>query len=463
MLFFRNLLLLRIRASKYEDVDAALFRWFREVRAQSIPESGPVLQQKAKCLGALLGHDDFNPLNGWIQRFKDRPGISCKAVCGESGAVDDESIEVWLHLNLESMLSTYTDRDIYNADEAGLFYNFLPNRTLVLKGEACSGRKVSKERITVLFCANFDGSDKRRLFVIGKSARPCCFKMRECLPVTYKANKKAWMTQDLLTSWLCKFDEDMVAEKRWVVLILDNCTAHNVKPKLTTVNLKFLPASTTAKNQPLDQSVIATVKALYKKRICERVLLSMQQQQPLKVNLRGAIDMVVASWWQVKADTISKCFKRAGFVRNAEALEDDEQSDTSRADETLNTDDVWSCLVDSNFVTATDTFQEFVDAGESELSVCEEASTDDAIVAAVRGSAEVATDDESDSEEDVDPTPEPDFPCKDALEYLAKVKTYCAKNSLSEKSLQCLSFVEDEIVRSAVRKHCQTKITAFFR
>ncbi|KAH6932759.1 hypothetical protein HPB50_009197 [Hyalomma asiaticum] len=130
---------------------------------------------------------------------------------------------------------------------------------------------------------------------------------------------------------------------------------------------------------------------------------------------------------------------------------------------TLNTDDVWSGLVDSNFVTATDTFEEFVDAGESELSVCEEASTDDAIVAAVRGSAEVAMDDESDGEDDVDPTPEPDFPCKDALEYLAKVKTYCAKNSLSEKSLQCLSFVEDEIVRSAVRKHRQTKITAFFR
>ncbi|KAH8008974.1 hypothetical protein HPB51_008545 [Rhipicephalus microplus] len=196
----------RIRTSKYEDVDAALFRWFREVRAQSIPVSGPMLQQKAKSLEALSGHDDFNPLNGWIQRFKDRHGISCKVVCRESSAVDDESIEVWLRLNLEK----------------------------------------------------------------------------------------------------------------------------------------------------------------------------------------------------------------------------------------------------------------FVDAGESEPSVCEKASTDDTIVAAVRGSAEVATDDESDGEDDVDPTPEPDFLCKDALEYLAKVKTYCAKNSLSEKSLQCLSFVEDEIVRSAVRKHRQMKITAFF-
>ncbi|KAH7932181.1 hypothetical protein HPB51_029494 [Rhipicephalus microplus] len=170
-----------------------------EVRARSIPVSGPMLQQKAKCLGALLGHDDFNPLNGWIQRFKDRHSISCKVVCGESGTID-ESIEVWLRLNLESMLSTYTDRDIYNADEAGLFCNLLPNRTLALKGEACSGRKVSKECITVLFCANLDGSDKHGLFVIGKSARPRCFKKRECLPVTYKANKKAWMTQDLFTS-----------------------------------------------------------------------------------------------------------------------------------------------------------------------------------------------------------------------------------------------------------------------
>ncbi|KAL3180042.1 hypothetical protein MRX96_036997 [Rhipicephalus microplus] len=116
---------------------------------------------------------------------------------------------------------------------------------------------------------------------------------------------------------------------------------------------------------------------------------------------------------------------------SSEALEGYELSDTSLAEETLNTDDMWSCLVDSNFVTATDTFQEFVDTGESELSVCEEASTDDAIVAAVRGSAEVATDDESGGEDDVDPTPEPDFPCKDALD--------------------------------AVRKHRQTKIMAFFR
>ncbi|KAH6922609.1 hypothetical protein HPB50_017283 [Hyalomma asiaticum] len=109
------------------------------------------------------------------------------------------------------------------------------------------------------------------------------------------------------------------------------------------------------------------------------------------------------------------------------------------------------------------TFQEFVDAGDSELAVCEEASTNDAIIAAVHGSAEVATDDNSDSKDNVDTMPEPDFSSKDALEYLTKVKAYCAKKSLSEKLLQCFSSVEDETVRRAVHKHCQMKITAFFR
>ncbi|KAH6931664.1 hypothetical protein HPB50_026528 [Hyalomma asiaticum] len=112
---------------------------------------------------------------------------------------------------------------------------------------------------------------------------------------------------------------------------------------------------------------------------------------------------------------------KAGFMCNAEALEDYEQSDPI-TNEALNNDYVWFGFVESNFVTATDTFQEFVDAGKLELAVCEEASEEasmgDAIVAAVHSSVEVATDDDLDREGDVDPTQEPYFPCQDVLEYL---------------------------------------------
>lgn len=61
----------------------------------------------------------------------------------------------------------------------------------------------------------------------------------------------------------------------------------------------------------------------------------------------------------------------------------------------LNTDDVWSGLVHSKFVTAIDTFRKFVDSGESEPPDSDEASSDDAIIAELRSRAEVATDDKS--------------------------------------------------------------------
>ncbi|KAH8028900.1 hypothetical protein HPB51_020066 [Rhipicephalus microplus] len=112
-----------------------------------------------------------------------------------------------------------------------------------------------------------------------------------------------------------------------------------------------------------------TVSTIYKNKDKLRQQLQQDSSSLSRKRIRTSkyedMDAALLRWFRevraqsipVKADTISKCFKRAGFVRNAEALEDDEQSDTSLADETLNTDDVWSCLVDSNFVTATDTFE----------------------------------------------------------------------------------------------------------
>lgn len=66
-----------------------------------------MLQEKARCFGSLLGHDDFNPLNGWMQRFKDHRSIACKVVRGEANDVDDASIQAWLNVNVESILAGF--------------------------------------------------------------------------------------------------------------------------------------------------------------------------------------------------------------------------------------------------------------------------------------------------------------------------------------------------------------------
>ena len=64
---------------------------------------------------------------------------------------------------------------------------------LSLKGEKCSGGKRSKDRITVLVCSNMSGSEKLPLLVIGKFAKPRCFKIARSIPVQYEANKRAWI------------------------------------------------------------------------------------------------------------------------------------------------------------------------------------------------------------------------------------------------------------------------------
>jgi hypothetical protein len=49
---------------------------------------------------------------------------------------------------------------VYNADETCLFYRMKPEYTLEKSGSKASGCKKSKERLTILFCSNADGTDK---------------------------------------------------------------------------------------------------------------------------------------------------------------------------------------------------------------------------------------------------------------------------------------------------------------
>lgn len=53
----------------------------------------------------------------------------------------------------------------------------MPNKTFTLKHEKCVGGNLSKERLTVLLCANMTVQvDKEKPLVIGKAACPRGFK-----------------------------------------------------------------------------------------------------------------------------------------------------------------------------------------------------------------------------------------------------------------------------------------------
>jgi hypothetical protein len=148
-----------------------LFTWYQQERASNIPIDGTTLREKAKIIAAQLNIDNFSASSGWVSRFNDQHGLVFKKLAGESAKVSVESTDAWLE-SLPSLLEGYEPCDVYNADETGLFFNVLPERTLAYKGESCLGGKHSKDRLTVLLCVNSDGSDKQVPTVIGKSPKP---------------------------------------------------------------------------------------------------------------------------------------------------------------------------------------------------------------------------------------------------------------------------------------------------
>ena len=62
------------------------------------------------------------------------------------------------------------------------------------------------------------------------------------LPVTWKANRKAWMTSTLFEEWLRKLDNKMTLKKRKILLLLDNAPCHP-DLELSSITL-FLGAAT---------------------------------------------------------------------------------------------------------------------------------------------------------------------------------------------------------------------------
>ena len=201
---------------------------------------------------------------------------------GEGNDVTESMTAPWKETVLPTIISNYEPRNIFNADEFGLFYQALPKKTLNLKGQKCSGGKNSKIRMTGLAAANMIG-EKFPMFVIGKSQKPRCFKHIKSLPCRYRAQKKSWMNSELFEEWVREQDEKFENEGRKVALIIDICPAHPVIENLKSITLYFLPSNTTSALRPMDQGVIWSLKSKYRTHIIQKVLAAIDQGKQLPV------------------------------------------------------------------------------------------------------------------------------------------------------------------------------------
>lgn len=303
--------------SKYSEINNLLHEWFQQARAKNVPLTGTILQDKALKIAKELKFTDFKASNGWFEGWKSRFSIGYFKVCGESASVDENTVEEFQR-RLPSLIEGFSPSDIFNCDETGLFFRAIPDKTFATKGSECKGGKLAKERLTVMLCCSMTG-EKLKPFVIGKALNPRCFKnvKHSSLPVKWAANKKAWMTSGLFEDWIKDIDSQMRRKRRKIVMFLDNATSH-AHLKLSNITLKFFPANTTSKLQPLDLGIIRAFKARYRRHMMESLLVKIDEcnhasELCKSITVLDAVFWIAKSWSETKDSTIVSCFKHSGF------------------------------------------------------------------------------------------------------------------------------------------------------
>lgn len=441
-----------VKDSRFKQLEEILLEWFVGARAANLPINGTLMREKARVIASRLDIQDFTASNGWIDRFKKRHNVVYKAICGESKSVDLETVEHWKETQLPEKIAGFDPKNVFNADETGLFFNVLPDKTFSYKGEKCHGGKLSKQRITVLLLANADGSEKFPLLVIGKAKKPRCFKNIKKLPTKYEANTKAWMTSTFFQNQLLAFDAKMGLQNRKVVLFIDQCPAHKITSQLHNVEIVFFPANCTSELQPLDLGIIQAFKFLYRKYLVARSVLMLdtgKEPSSMKIDLLNALHFAARAWNEVKISTIQNCFVKAGFVFPEVAC-------THSVDDYSNIEDVQG----HEKLLQKESFQDYVEV-DSHVVTSEMQCVEDLVhehCSKSQDNDEEEDDDDEDQEMKTPPT------TKDALAALQTLRDYISvtADENCESVFDNVYALEKQIMCLNRERSKQTKISAYF-
>ena len=146
--------------------------------------------------------------------------------------------------------------------------------------------------------------DKLPMFVIGKAKNLQFFKNVKFLPCRNRNQQKRQMDGRLFEEWL----------RELVAFVIDNRPAHPHIDNLKAIKLYFLPPNTTSKTQPIDQSVIRSLKAKYRRNVVWKIIQSVKKKKTLpKVQLLQGMQMLVSVWDALLTQTIVNCFQKSGI------------------------------------------------------------------------------------------------------------------------------------------------------
>ncbi|GFS71424.1 tigger transposable element-derived protein 1 [Trichonephila clavipes] len=153
-----------------ERTERAIAIWIEEQVQRRIPVSGYLIQEKAlqfynsmeqseASTSTSQAGKEFSASKGWLTGFLKRNALHNIKITGESATADEGAAKIFPE-ELAKIIEDgdYSADQVFNADETGLYWKRLPNRTYIAKDEkTASGHKASKDRVTLLLCSNASG------------------------------------------------------------------------------------------------------------------------------------------------------------------------------------------------------------------------------------------------------------------------------------------------------------------
>nr|XP_045593483.1 tigger transposable element-derived protein 7-like [Procambarus clarkii] len=349
-----------IKGSANTNLDKAVYKWFNQERSVGMPLGGDAIKTAADKFAQKMNIPDFRASEGWLQRFKNRHNIKNRKVCGESLSADTNSVEPFKRKLNDYIITNDLRRfQVYNADETGFNWKCLQNNTLASRLDECvPGRKVNKEKVSAMLCANADGSHRTKSAIVGKSKNPRALKnLMNKLPVVYYSSKTALFTGDIFVDWFknhfCKEVRAFQIKKCGVrrndvkaLLLVDNAPAHIGLDKLTShdgrIKRMALPLNTTSLIQPMDMGVLYAMKRLYKRAMNKEIMVVFESDEDKRrgTDLRGqatleryqkySIKEGIYNWakvWdEVQESTLRNCWKNLLLLDHADEVTEEEMN-----------------------------------------------------------------------------------------------------------------------------------------
>ena len=323
----------RHRKTNNEEINEATLNWFYERKANHLPLSGSMLQEKALELARQLNNQTFKASNGWLHAFIRRNNIVLKECAGSAANVTDAGETPSNSTSIVStsatpvtaqplpshqvITDTYQVQDIFNFIETTILFRALPDKTLTSVVEESKKGQLPTERVTVGFCCNLTGSEKETPLVIGSSN--CMHEFygldTDLLPVSWEIQENAWMTSDLFYKWLQLFDRKMKTQGRKTLLWVENSPCHQFNGEVTSVRIMYYSRP---QLEPFYHGIVDAIKKSYRQMLLQAILTKRYQYDSLdkllqSVTLLDACYWLHYSWDNITSEQIIRCWQKAGF------------------------------------------------------------------------------------------------------------------------------------------------------